>query len=61
MEKKFRTVINPQDAGYSLVQRCLVFNDEGEQVGTISNAEISHTDIDSVLASATSFINQHKD
>jgi len=60
MEKKFRTVINPQDAGYSLVQWCLVFNDEGEQVETIGNPEISHADIDSAWASATAFINQNK-
>jgi hypothetical protein len=60
MKKKFRTVINPQDAGYSLVQRCLVFNEEGEQVEIITNPEISHADIDSAWASATSFINQHK-
>jgi hypothetical protein len=59
--KKFRTVINPQDAGYSLVQRCLVFNEEGEQVDTINNAEIIHEDIDSAWGSATAFINQHKD
>ena len=59
--KKFRTVINPQDGGYSLVQRCLVFNEDGEQVETIGNPEISHADIDSAWASATAFINQHKD
>ena len=59
--KKFRTVINPQDEGYSLVQRCLVFNEEGQQIETIANPEISHVDIDSVIASDTAFINQHKD
>lgn len=61
MEKKFRTVLNPQDEGYALVQRCLVFNEEGEQVETINNPEINHADIDAAWASATAFINQHKD
>lgn len=52
--------MNPQGEGYSLVQRCLVFNEDGEQVATINNPEINHADIDSAWASATAFINQHK-
>jgi len=61
MEKKFRIVLNPQDTGYLLVQRCLVFNEDGEQVETINNPDINHADIEAALASATAFINQHKD
>jgi hypothetical protein len=60
METKFRTIINPEGQGYALVQRCLVFNAEGEQVETINNPEINHVDIDAAWASATAFINQHK-
>ena len=61
MEKKFRTIMNPQGEGYSLVQRCLVFNEEGQEVENINNPEINHADIDAAWASATAFINQHKD
>jgi hypothetical protein len=61
METMFRIIINPQDDGYTLIQRCLVFNVEGEQVETINNPEINHVDIDAAWASATAFINQHKD
>lgn len=61
MEKKFRTIINPQGEGYALVQCCLVFNEEGEQVDTINNPAINHANIETAWASATAFINQNKD